>query len=571
MTASEQGRSLLFMAVMAVLVGVIAGVGAWAFRMLIGLIHNLLFLGQFAFEYDANLHTDPSPWGMGVILVPVVGAMIVAFLVKTFCPEAKGHGVPEVMDAIYYKDAKIRPLVAVIKSLASGTSIGSGGSVGREGPIIQIGAAFGATLGQWVPMPARQRAILIAVGAGGGIAATFNSPLGGIAFAMELLLVSVSAPSLLLVGLGTVTATHISRMLLGRMPAFDIPFLAIPDLHVAEPYALLVFIPFGLLIGVAAWAFVRWIYWAEDVFDAMPGNYYTRHGLGMLLVGIIIWAFQEWAGHYYVQGVGYATIQDVLEGTLGDPAFLLLLFAAKMLVTLLTLGSGASGGVFSPSLFMGATLGAAFGIGVQAVIPGFSVGPAAFAMAGMAGMVGGGTGAVLTAAVMTFEMTLDYNAILPILITVVLAYAVRKALSRESIYTLKLVRRGHVVPEGLQAAMIAAHRVGEVMSGDFRVVDAGHGAGHFAGVTVLSRDGGIAGVLEQIQTDVQDFTVLPQAPFVLAGRSEALEDVLRRMGDREAQIALICDRPDRGRAEDVVGVVTRTQIAHLTQKVAKLL
>ena len=175
-------RTLPFMCLLSFAVGIIAGVGAWAFRMLIGLVHNILFLGQFQCTYDANIHTPMSPWGPWVILVPVIGALMVAWLVKTFAPEAKGHGVPEVMDAIYYHDSKIRPVVGLVKAVASAICIGSGGSVGREGPIIQIGASFGSTLGQMLRLPARQIVTLIAAGAAGGIAATFNAPLGGLAF-----------------------------------------------------------------------------------------------------------------------------------------------------------------------------------------------------------------------------------------------------------------------------------------------------------------------------------------------------------------------------------------------------
>jgi chloride channel protein, CIC family len=208
-------HGVAFMMVMAIAVGVVAGVGAWGFRMLIGLVHNLLFLGRFAFSYDANTYTPLSPWGSGVVLVPVAGALVVAWLVKNFAPEAKGHGVPEVMDAIYYNQGRIRPRVAVIKSLASAVSIGSGGSVGREGPIVQIGSAFGSTLGSLIPMRTSDRVTLIAAGAGAGIAATFNAPLGGIVFALELLLVSINARNLLLVTTATVVAINISHLLLG--------------------------------------------------------------------------------------------------------------------------------------------------------------------------------------------------------------------------------------------------------------------------------------------------------------------------------------------------------------------
>src|SRR5262249_45455885 len=191
------------MALCALPVGVIAGYAARGFRAGVAGFHNLLFLGELSWRYDANLHTLASPWGLLVILVPVVGAVGVAFIVGTFAPEAKGHGVPEVMEAIYYRDGRIRPVVALVKSLASGLSIGSGGSVGREGRIVQIGAAFGSTLGQLIRMPAHQRIVLVAAGAGAGIAATFNAPIGGILFAVELILPTMTARSMFSVVLAT--------------------------------------------------------------------------------------------------------------------------------------------------------------------------------------------------------------------------------------------------------------------------------------------------------------------------------------------------------------------------------
>ena len=371
--AQAPERSLLFMMVMAIATGAVAGVGAWAFRMLIGLVHNVLFLGDFSFAFDANAHTPPSPWGVGVVLVPVVGALAVAWLVKNFAPEAKGHGVPEVMDAIYYHQGRIRPRVAVVKSLASAISIGSGGSVGREGPIVQIGSAFGSTLGEIIPMRTQDRITLIAAGAGAGIAATFNAPLGGIAFAIELLLVSVNARNLVVVATATAFATHISRLLLGTDPSFHIPALETPDFYLTQPWGLVAFFVLGGLMGLLSVAFIRGLYGMEDLFDAIPGNYYTRHMLGMLGVGVMMVVLARYAGHYYVQGVGYATIMDLLEGSLSAPWFLLLLVALKLLATCLSLGSGASGGVFSPALFMGAAGGAAFGFLCQWLIPGLDV------------------------------------------------------------------------------------------------------------------------------------------------------------------------------------------------------
>src|SRR5262245_18668558 len=390
---------------LAVAVGVIAGLGAVVFRAMIAGFHNLLFLGQFSLTYDANLHTPAAPWGFLVILVPVVGALGVAFVVGTFAPEAKGHGVPEVMDAIYYREGHIRPVVVIIKSIASALSIGSGGSVGREGPIVQIGSAFGSTLGQIVSMPPRQRIVLVAAGA--GIAATFNAPLGGIAFAVELMLPAITARSVLAVALATMVATHIGRLFFGTAPSFDVPALATLRADDVSLDILVWFLGCGLAIGLLATLMTRAIYWFEDRFDAMPGNYYSRHASGMLPVGLILYGFMALAGplfgkpaHYYVEGVGYATILDIFRGDLAAPVFLLLLAGAKLLATCLTLGSGASGGIFSPSLYMGAAAGAAIGAAVRLLVPGLPVAPEHFALAGMAGMVAGATGAVLTAIIM---------------------------------------------------------------------------------------------------------------------------------------------------------------------------
>ena len=200
------------LSILGVLVGIIAGAGAVFFRDLIGLIHNVAFLGDFSIEYDANRFTPPSPWGAFIIVVPAVGGFIVTYLVEKFAPEARGHGVPEVIDAIYYREGVIRPVVGVVKSLASAVSIGTGAAVGREGPIAQIGASFGSLVGQIIGMAPWQRVTLVAAGAGAGIAATFNTPIGGVMFAVELMMPELSARTFLPVALATGTATFIGRI-----------------------------------------------------------------------------------------------------------------------------------------------------------------------------------------------------------------------------------------------------------------------------------------------------------------------------------------------------------------------
>src|SRR5579862_1290917 len=272
------------LSLLAIVVGIITGFGAVIFRALIGLIHNVAFLGSFSFDYDSSAFTPPSPWGAFIIVVPVIGGLIVTFLITKFAPEARGHGVPEVMDAIYYKDGMIRPVVAVIKSLASALSIGTGAAVGREGPIIQIGAALGSTLGQIIQMAPWQRITLVAAGAGAGIAATFNTPIGGVMFAIELMMPELSARTFLPVALATGTATFVGRIFFGIHPAFTIPAALLTSEHPATLPALLLFALLGALVGIAAAAFIRGLSFAEDVFEHIT-NPYLRHVIGMLALG----------------------------------------------------------------------------------------------------------------------------------------------------------------------------------------------------------------------------------------------------------------------------------------------
>ena len=277
-----------------------------------------------------------------------------------FAPEARGHGVPEVMDAVYYAEGRIRPVVAAVKSLASAVAIGTGSAVGREGPIIQIGASLGSTIGQIMPLAAWQRITLVAAGAGAGIAATFNTPIGGVMFAIELMMPEVSVRTFLPVALATGTATFVGSLFFGSDPAFRMPGLASMSHHPTSFGALLLFALLGVVTGLAATAFIKGLHWAEDIFERVR-NPYLRHAIGMLAVGVMIYALFQGFGHYYVEGVGYATVQDVLLGGLSSASLLGLLFVCKLAATSLSLGSGSSGGIFSPSLFMGATIGGAFG------------------------------------------------------------------------------------------------------------------------------------------------------------------------------------------------------------------
>src|ERR1700744_1548269 len=333
----ERRVSLLTLCLLALGVGVMTGVGAVALRSLIGLIHNAMFNGVFRVAYDANILEGPSRFGNWVILSPVLGGLVVVYLVERFAPEAKGHGVPEVMDAVYYKRGDIRGVVAVIKSLASALSIGSGAAVGREGPIIQIGAALGSAFSQAIKLSTSQKITLLSAGAGAGIAATFNTPLGGVLFALEILLPEVSNRTFLPVVVATGAATTIGRILIGPDPAFAVPNVQLSLANSLMPGEILSFVLLGLLCGLAAWAFIRLLVIMEDGFPKLPGNEYTQNIVGMTTIGLMMVVLPRLFGHSYVDGVGYSVIQSIFDQNMTTLGLLILLFALKMLATTISL------------------------------------------------------------------------------------------------------------------------------------------------------------------------------------------------------------------------------------------
>lgn len=572
--------SLLRLTLLALLLGIGTGIGAVLFRDLINLLHNLFFNGAFSVEYDANEFTAPSRWGPYIILAPVIGGIIVTFLVSNFAPEAKGHGVPEVMDAIYYKEGIIRPAVVFVKSFASAFAIGSGSSVGREGPIIQIGSALGSTLGQFVRVPAGQRITMVAAGAGAGIAATFNTPIGGVMFAVELMLPEVSVATFLPVAIATGAATFIGRLAFGPQPAFMVPPMEPLGTDATTAIVLLLYTVLGCGVGVAAAGFVRGLHIVEDLFDEIPWPYF-RHILGMFGVGLLMVVLFHVFGQYYVDGVGYATIESILTGGTSVWWLLGLLFICKMAATSLSLGSGSSGGIFSPSLFMGATLGGCFAAGLMAMGVPLKLSIPAFAMVGMGAMVGGGTGAVMTAITMTFEMTLDYGIVMPMILAVAASVGVRRLLSRENIYTLKLVRRGRTIPKARHSNMFLVQHAKEVMDSDVHILPAEesfdaflsrHSAEGRLRHVVVTKDGRIFGVirvntgirrgLEGTHTGVTLGDVASR-DFTIVEEDSVVSDVIERMWRKPTLMAVVVREWGRGvpRGVDVGGVITKEHVA----------
>lgn len=449
------GVGSLPLVLLSVTVGLGAGLAAVAFRWLI-VGATQLFSGTA--DYAGTEGHPANHWvsWLGpafVVLAPAVGGLVYGPLVHFFAREARGHGVPEVMYAVARKGGRIKGRVAVVKALASALTIGSGGSVGREGPIVQIGSALGSRLGTLAGSSEAQLRTLVACGAAGGIAATFNAPIAGVFFALELILRDFAARSFAAVMLSSIAASVVGRALLGNYP-----FLQLPAFTVSNPAEMVLFALLGLVAGGIGVLFSKILYAVEDVCDWFwRGPEWLRPAVGGLLLGCLLLALPQ------MYGVGYPVLENSVLGhyALG---FLLVLGAAKILATSLTIGIGGSGGVFAPSLFVGATAGAAFGQAAALVFPSLAGDAGAFALVGMGAVFAGSTRAAITAGLIIFELSGEYSLILPLLLAVLVATAVSALVSGDTIYTRKLLRRGvDITAPARGMGMLRGHTVAEAM------------------------------------------------------------------------------------------------------------
>jgi CIC family chloride channel protein len=427
-------------------------------------------------------------------------------------------------------------------------------------------------------MPPGQRITLVAAGAGAGIAATFNTPIGGVMFAVELMMPEVSVRTFLPVAIATGTATFVGRFFFGQQPAFIVPLPPLENIDVGAALLLFLYALLGVITGLAATGFIRGLHFLEDQFDRIKGSY-ARHILGMLLVGVLIYLLQRNFGHYYVEGVGYATVQAIVFGQLAAAGLLALLFICKLFATTVSLGSGASGGIFSPSLYMGATIGGAFASALAALHVPLDINVPSFAMVGMAAMVGGGTGAAMTAVTMIFEMTRDYNIVLPMILAVAFSLGVRRLLSAENIYTLKLARRGHMVPKALHANMFLGRRAAEVMETDILVLPAETSFDEFLSRpdhggrmrhVIVTRNSRIFGVV-RVNTGLRRGLVgvdtgitlgdVARPNFTIVREDDVAFEVIQRIWRKRAVMAIVVRGRGAPRPDDVAGVITKEHVA----------
>ncbi len=450
------GGNRLGLAVMALLVGAGAGLGAAVFRELIYAV-TWVATGyqQFGQQGHApSLHL-PSLGIFFVLVVPVVGGLLYGPLIQRFAREARGHGVPEVMLAVAENGGRIRPQVSIVKALASAICIGTGGSVGREGPIVQIGSAFASTLGQLVRMSENRLRIVVACGAAGGIAATFNAPVTGLFFGFEIVLREFSLDALFATSLAAVTGDVISRAFFGSAPFF----IQVPhDLVLANDSAYLLVALLAVGAGLIGVGFKTFLYWLEDFVDEVWKGRpeWARPAVGGLALGLVLLALPQ------MYGVGYPVIGKALAGQYAL-WFIAILMLGKILASSLTLSIGGSGGVFAPSLFIGAMAGLAFGT-VAHHLFGPAIGPPAmYAVVAMGGVFAAAAQAPLTAIASVAEMTANFSLTLPIMLACAIAAAVSKQLTYGSIYTTKLLRRGIDIERPRATSVLQTLTVADVM------------------------------------------------------------------------------------------------------------
>jgi CIC family chloride channel protein len=448
-SVSPAGDFRMFLvSVLSALIGLAAGCLAYGLYSLIAIITNFIFYQRFGLTLPS---IKTNPLGLWILIIPALGGLIVGVMAKYGTPKIKGHGIPEAMEAVLVNRSRIQPRVAILKPLSAALAIGSGGPFGAEGPIIQTGGALGSLIGQLIHTTASERKVLLACGAAAGMAATFSTPIAAVILAIELLLFEFKSRSFIPLVIASTLATTVHFRLMGAGAMFSV---GTPDFGI--PNALPYYVILGLLCGLAAAGFSNLLYKVEDGFDRLHIDDMWKPAIGGLALGVI--------GYFVprVLGVGYDTISDILNARLAL-SVLLMIMVFKSLALVISLGSGTSGGLLAPMFMVGAALGGVFAMIVNKIIPGANLSPAAYALVGMAAVFGSASRATFTFIIFAFELTRDYNAVLPLMLVCVIADGIAILLMRNSIMTEKLARRGLHIPQDYEADVLQQVRVHEVM------------------------------------------------------------------------------------------------------------
>lgn len=440
--------------VAAIFVGLFAGYTAIGFRYIIGLMQNMFMHHQIDYELISPIDHIRGPW---ILLILPFGMLISTLLTHFFASEAKGHGVPEVIESVMTKGGRMRKRLVAIKALASSVTIAAGGSVGREGPIVQIGSALGSSIGQLLRLDPKLLKVLVGCGAAGAVGATFNTPIAGVIFAIEIIVLELKTKSFVPLVISSVFATVVSRYYLGNEPAF-----IVPKHPLVNPNELFFYLGLGVLSGIIGVLTIKVVYAFEDYFDELKIPFWSKPIIGGFILALICLQFPQ------MLGVGYETVTEALHQNMGLGLMAFFVFL-KIFSTSLTLAAGGSGGVFAPSMFIGAMLGGAVGYIANLYFPEISGGYGGYALVGMAALFSATARATFTAIVILFEMTLDYSIILPLMFACVAADQVAWAISKYSIYSLKLKRKGINFVNDISVNVMSITLVSDIMTTDLHV------------------------------------------------------------------------------------------------------
>ena len=478
-TPPAQFRMLLI-SFLAAGIGLIAGCIAFLLYKLIGLFTNIFFYHRLSADFSSARMNHLGPW---VVITPVIGGIIVGLMAKYGSKKIKGHGIPEAMEAVLANRSRIEPRVAILKPISAAIAIGTGGPFGAEGPIIQTGGAIGSLVGQVLHTTASERKVLLACGAAAGMSATFNTPIAGVILAIELLLFEFKSRSFIPLVVASTLATAVHVRLLGSGPMFSVA-----PVDFGIPRALPYYLLLGVICGFAAVGFSKLLYWVEDQFEKLPVDDLWWPGIGALGLGII--------GYFVprVLGVGYDTIGDILNANLALK-LLLVVMVAKAVALVVSLGSGTSGGLLAPMFMSSAALGGAFAMVIDSIHPGAQLAAGAFALVAMGAVFGAASRATFTFIIFAFEITRDYNSVLPLMLVSVIADGVAMLLMpRSSIMTEKLARRGMRIHTDYEADVLQQVSAEEVMDREVPTISKDMSIGELA-ERIIDADGNLEGII----------------------------------------------------------------------------
>jgi chloride channel protein, CIC family len=442
------------MLILAALLGFLAGFASTFFRWMIEFFESIFSIKGFSIA-----GIPPQVYPFLLPLMPMIGGFFIGLICKFFPNAVKENGVHKVMYAVALNDGKVRKRTIASCAVTSSITIGSGGSAGREGPTVQIGAAVGSTIGQLLHLSTERMRVLVGCGAAAGIAASFNAPLAGVLFALEIILgdftIHTFSPIIIASVIGTVTG----RALEGNEVTFNVPVH-----ELVHPAEIIFYLVLGMLCGIVARLFTFIYFYVQKVFEEKfkVADLY-KPALGGLIVGMISIFIPQ------ILGNGYDVMEQALTGQLFW-GFAFLLVFMKIICTSITLGSGGMGGVFAPSLFIGAMLGTAFGSSIHFFFPTLSVSAETYSVVGMGAVAGAVMQAPLTNILMLFELTNDYTLILPIMATCIAASYTYQRFTKHSIYMQNLLNKGINIRHGREASIMNSIKVRDVMSTDITTI-----------------------------------------------------------------------------------------------------